>query len=166
MADGCNIFPARGVPTTLGHLLGCFAEYSVARSLGVLGAWRESLVGGGNCSAVCWVITGLSLKCQSLGLCCEISPQHPLGIPRSSCVPLQLGTMPPFSLSLAQVRGEQSPQGWGFAVLGFAGGSSTLSLQMVSLAGVPLPVPCPKSCSGVVLSWWWLLPKKVFPLGA
>lgn len=52
-----------GTPTTLGHLLGGFAEDSVARTSGVLGARRENLAGGGGrkplSSAVCWVIAGL-----------------------------------------------------------------------------------------------------------
>lgn len=35
-----------GTPTTLGHLLGGFAEDSVARTSGVLGAGRENLARG------------------------------------------------------------------------------------------------------------------------
>lgn len=161
--------------TTLGHPLGCFAEHSVARTSGVLGAWGENLAGEGNRSALLSAGSsqGSALKCQSLGLLRETSPQHPLGTPCSRDAPptrlspahgqLPCYPTPPFPL---WAGGGLSPQGWGLAVLGFAGGSSALPLQLVSLSGVPLPVLYPKSRSRGVLSWWWLLHKKVFLQGA
>lgn len=156
----------------LGHPLGCFAERSVAPALGALGAWRENLVGGGgNCSAPLSAgsLQGSALKCQSLGLLHETSPQHSLGTPCSRsdlpvCLSPARGQVPCYptpSLTPLQAGGDCPTRVGVLLCLALLGAPLPLPLQLVSLAGVPLPVLHPKSCSGGASHGGGCSPKRV-----
>lgn len=153
MSSAFSLPGAGGGLTTLGRPLGSFAEPGMARPAGVLGAQRESLGGGGKRSSLLTAGSsqGSALKCQSLGLT-RCPRKCPLGTSLRRPF-LQLSTMPACSLFPTPQLGQgPSPWGWVLAVLGFAGDSSILPLQPVSLTGVPLPVLCPKSHSRGVFS--------------
>ena len=166
-------FPCRGGgPATSGHPLGCFAEHSVAQTWDVWGSWRENLAGEGNRPAL--LSAGSSqdsgFKCQSLVLLSEMSLQHPLGTPCSrdaSPLPEAGHHATPLPLAAPRLGGAGHPPRLGVVLCLALLRAPLLCLcsQCPSLVS-PSQSSVPKAAARGFLSWWWLLPNKVFLRGA